>query len=148
MKKLRLIAVLIAVTLGAAGLFTGCLPPDPKGGGTITIFIGEESYPVTTKKDYIGQVLDEMKANGEITFTFSGVASDQYGRMLLSLNTLNPQSDEYIAFYSDVDDDRYSFKEAYVDLNGVIYYFANYGIDQIPVFDGAKYLFRVEVAAW
>jgi len=144
MKKLKLIAVIAAITLCVGALFTGCLPSDPKGGGTVTITIGEESYPVTTEKDYIGQVLDEMAARGEITVSFSGNASDPYGRYLEALNSLSPQSGEYVALYSIVEDAQYSYVLSEITFDGVVYYPANFGADQMPVFDGAKYLFRIE----
>ncbi|MCL2751548.1 MAG: hypothetical protein FWE62_02205 [Firmicutes bacterium] len=149
-KLLTLTAVLLAVT-AMAFLWTGCdtdKPEIPEGGAAIVIIIGADKYEVTTENEYVGQVLDELAETEDLVFEFTGTADSQYGRMIDKLGTLIPSGNEFIAFYSTSDNLQYSFPEMSVELEGVTYYSANFGADQMPVMDGVRYYFVLDEAWW
>jgi hypothetical protein len=116
-------------------------------GNSYAVVLHGMDFGVSGHFYFVGEILDALAEEG-FNFKFSGSSSDIFGRMITEFGDLRPAAGEFIAFYSTVNDPNFSFLPNPLVFDGVEYFFANYGIDQMPIIDGATYLFVVEVALW
>jgi len=140
MKKFFNLLVFVFAVLVPALLFSaaGCLET-PETGGSIVIHIGAERFEVTgTEHEFIGQVLDELSETRDLAFSYD--TFPPLGRFPYMLGDLQAGSNSFIALYISLLEPRWSTPQSRT-IDGTAFYFANYGIDGLPVLDGVQYLF-------
>ena len=128
----------------AIGVFGACgLLDTPVQGGSATIIVGERSFELEDIEagTTLGNVLDKLAADGEIVFEYTQFS---FGRQLDVLGGLVPGVGEFIAVYLTASRVNLWAVTPTTEVDGVIFWSANVGIDAMPIFDGTTYLFRIE----
>ncbi len=152
-KKLGKILVIAVVALLALSLmtFAGCdklkdlgKPVIETGDKQATVIIGEDSYLVKTDAIYVHELLVQLKDANIIKYEFS---ESEYGAYIVALGGLSLGERAFVAVYHDIDDDTLIDYEYGTSLTygGKQFHSSNLGVSALPVYDGASYLFKVEV---
>ena len=159
-KTLKILALVLTFVITVA-VFTACgtnvnienrimIFVDAEGAIEVVIRDdGEETtVMIAAGPQTVGQILDALAAQKEgFVFDTTGNANDRYGRMLNVLGNLNPGSGEFIGIYLSYHNEVYAFPSD-VMVDDISFWFANFGIDQIPVFNGVTYLFVIQENTW
>lgn len=122
---------LIAAALIMFGLWKGLSPKPTEGSKSVTVEVVDDkgetkTYKEKTDAEYLSQLMDEMKADGD--FAYEGSTSE-YGLYITSINEITPDYEKDGAYWS-------------IYVNGE---YGQYGADQQPVTDGDTYRFAYEV---
>jgi hypothetical protein len=122
---------LIAAALIMFGLWKGLSPKPQEGSKSVTVEVVDDkgetrTYKEKTDAQYLSQLMDEMKADGD--FAYEGSTSE-YGLYITSINDITPDYEKDGAYWS-------------IYVNGE---YGQYGADQQPVADGDTYRFAYEV---
>ncbi len=106
----------------------------------ITVVLIGEGDPLTletrTNSQYLVGVLDELQTEGRLTYS----ASNGFVNTIGSLYTTGDYS-KWIAMYHDINEDTLIAPGYDMTYNNKTFYSANYGINDLPIRDGATYLF-------
>ena len=148
MKKILrlLLTCILMLTLTLA--FTACIPTE-EGEKTITIIIVNPdgtgtSYTEITDSLHLGEALDEMLAEEDITLV---TESSLYGRFIKSIGSLNPESNQWINIHSDETDPTLVSEDGewspIIVYNDVTYKMTLLGLDDMPIYDGRTYVFSI-----
>jgi hypothetical protein len=145
----------LAITLVLICAFALCLTlvacSSNEGSKTITLVIGEgETQEVfsnyKTDAEYLVNVLDELKADEEITYACE---ESTYGAYLTEVNELTNSADAYIYIFSTVveqqDTTEWAEKRTYNDEE---YVSVILGVSTLPVIDGASYMIATVVSVY
>ena len=169
MKRIIRVAALLIVMSIFGSITAACagdLPSIPEEGASIRIIIGVEDvgdewgavlvaaayFDVVTHRRFVGQVLDDLSYNEELVFVYGG--SSLTGRFVEALGDLVPDdtlafpSFEYIAILANGIDIRFVMPINNRTVDGYNFWFTNFGIDTLPVVDGATYLFMIANQNW
>lgn len=122
---------LVAAALIMFGLWKGLSPKPQEGSKSVTVEVVDDkgetkTYQEKTDAEYLSQLMDEMKADGD--FAYEG-STGEYGLYIISINDITPDYEKDGAYWS-------------IYVNGE---YGQYGADQQPLTDGDTYRFAYEV---
>lgn len=146
MKKVQKVLYVLLAVLISAAMLTACPAPSDINEGEVSVVVkaGAAEYPVRTEKSFLGEILDELAQEG-LYLKASGTAGSEFGRWLDEIGTLipNPANNEFIALYATTENMNYTDPLTTKTVDGVKFYSAIKGIDQMPLIDGVIYMFVV-----
>lgn len=133
---------------------------------TVTVYIGEENFEVTTRKAFFHDILKDMKKQGLISaYDFSG---GDLSPMITQIDDLMQNAAEYKYYSVWHSIDEFSLKTVYsgympgrgttkeegtapyqttfvvTEYEGNMLYYSNVGVGLLPVVDGAVYAVLVD----
>lgn len=138
--KLAILLTLIVSLSFVLGACNNNTPVNPNA-KSITVHIGDKSFSLDTEKEFVGQVLEELKEKGKITYV---AENGQYGMFIKEIDELKPVGNQFIALYSTIEDEKYSYTLMTTTILDKTFYSSNYGADSLPLFNGAHYAFVLD----
>jgi hypothetical protein len=144
-KQFIKLTVLLLVLVALTALFA-CDPPVEEGEKSLTIIMLKSDgtadvYSENTDSQYLGEVIDEMLAEGDIILESEDT---QYGRKILKIGCLIPGENQWIFIYSDETDPTLVSDEwGTAVYDGKTYKSTTLGLDDMPVYDGRTYVFSI-----
>ncbi len=142
-KKVSTILVVAILLIVSVVSFVACDDLTSDADKTITIIIGEDSITLTTEAQYLHDVLVELANKDEIVYEYEISA---YGATIKALNSLINASDwsTWVGIYHTIDDVKIRDMSEWASdfkKDGVQFYTSGVGVSQLPLVDGASYLF-------
>lgn len=148
MRKILLTAMII-ITLLLTFALTACEPPVEAGEKIISVIIlnADNTATVFTERTdslYLGQVLDEMVAEGDITME---AEDGGFGRFIGAIAGIVADTENFttwIGVYTDETDVTLLMTEFSITYQDKTYYGTGYGIDTMPIYSGRTYIFCLQ----
>lgn len=112
----------------------------------ITITIGENEYALETNGEYLHNALLELEEQEIIDKYY--FTKGAYGVFIEALSTLDLSAENsFVAIFHNIDDvaliDYSNYASAPIVIDGATYNPSGYGVAELPLYDGAKYLLKV-----
>lgn len=149
MRNLITRALIILIIIATLTAITACEPPVEEGDKTITIILIDSNgigvaYTETTDALYLGQALDEMLLEEDLTMI---VENGAYGRFIKSIGNLTPSATQWISIHSDETDPTLVSEPGewspVLVYQEITYKLTMLGIDDMPIYDGRIYIFSI-----
>lgn len=141
-KKSLTIFLILILIIPLSLLVVACEQPD-SGEKTITLVIGEGDNQkvfeaLKTNGNYLVDALDELVSEGKLTYTST---DSSYGAYLTEINGITPSNDNYIGILTTVSEQQdITDWKVVKSYDNVDYVSAIYGISDLELIDGAKYM--------